>query len=90
MEDKENSHRGPVSGARAALLDHSRALRELALEPPPEEPERALSDAEPSSEGGAEPVAGGDFQSENLAELLAQRVQLNADGWYDFDVYMDP
>merc|ERR1712066_485362 len=31
-----------------------------------------------------------DFHTENLAELLAERIERNADGRYDFNIYVDP
>lgn len=83
MEDKENEPRNSEGTARAAVLEHHRALREITLGLPPGDEDDPFTDADSSS-------GESDFQSENLAEQLAERVRLNADGLYDFEVYVDP
>lgn len=81
MGDKENwLHPAAASGRGAAVVDHGRALRELTLEVLRES---GSSDAESSS-------GGSNFESENLAEQLAERVRQNVDGRYDFEVFEDP
>jgi hypothetical protein len=59
------------------------ALRDIVLECPTEYEEHDCSDIE-SSDGGE------DMQSENLAELLEERIRQNEGGCYDFDIYCDP
>lgn len=56
-------------------------LGERFLDVPLEYQEHPYSDIESSDE---------EFQSENLADRLAERIQQNVDGRYDFDIYMDP
>jgi len=63
-------------------VDESRALRDVFIDIPPEFKEHPYSDC--GSDDGC------DFQSENLAEQLAERIQQNAHDWYDFEIYEDP
>jgi len=69
------------SGSAHPWAARGEPLAERVLEVPVEYQEHQYSDIESSDE---------EFQSENLADRLAERVQQNADGRYDFDIYEDP
>lgn len=69
------------SGSAHPSAARGEPLAECFLEVPAEYQEHPYSDIESSDE---------EFQSENLADRLAERVQHNADGRYDFDIYEDP
>lgn len=58
-------------------------LGDVDVEVPQEFQDHPFSDIESSS-------GGSDFQTENLAEHLAERIAENADDMYVFDVYVDP
>jgi len=82
-EGKENGPGSSDLARAAAAVDHARALRDLVLEVPQECEDHPFSDVESSS-------GDSDFQSENLAGRLEERVRDNADGRYVFEVFVDP
>ncbi|CAE8641939.1 unnamed protein product, partial [Polarella glacialis] len=85
LQDQENvATAGAPRAPRAAGGDLSRAMQELVLEVPQIVQDNPYSDIEDSDDDGSE------FQSENLAARLAERVEQNADGKYDFEIYVDP
>jgi hypothetical protein len=76
-DDKENAHRTPLGDVRPPW--QTGPLRLPLGELPP--PEAEDSEHEASEE---------EFHSENLAELLEQRVRQRGNPMYDFEVYYDP
>jgi len=65
-----------------ALAERGAPLAERFLEVPLEYQEHQFSDIDESSDE--------EFQSENLADRLSERIQQNADGRYDFEIFTDP
>lgn len=75
-DDKENE--GIMGGVTQENLENleRRLFRELAIE---------ATEDEPHEESECS-----DFQGEGLSERLEERIQQNADGRYDFEIYVDP
>lgn len=89
MEDQENrSSEVAATGSHPPWPDQwtgqqwrleERALQELRMVDPTSEEEEEDDDQSIS-----------DFESEGLHEILERRIQQNADGRYDFEIYVDP
>jgi len=98
-EDADKENRPPASATPRApfvcRVDHKRALRELPLaaeamavdEAAPEEEEELREDDGGDTTDFVDPD--NDFCSEGLAQRLEQRIRDNADGMYDFEIWVD-
>jgi hypothetical protein len=82
-------------GALGAAMERL-VLKDLVLEVPPELQEHPESDVE-SSSGHSTAGSEGEEDSnaeprlrKNLADMLAERIQNNVDGRYDFEIFCDP
>ena len=75
-DSKENQPGFIVLAEPNMAVNQSRALRDLVLDWPQDDMDHTVSDADWSS-------GGSDFESEGLADRLAERIRLNTDGLYD-------
>jgi hypothetical protein len=86
LSQLDNSARANLAVVASADYPQQRAvLMDIELQVPPEIQEHPYSDVEESDEDG-------DEQEEvyNLADALAERVNQNVDGRYDFEIFCDP
>jgi len=80
--DKENFSRSEADRRNEAAPFDLRALRDIVVDEPQEHAEMEEEEEEFSCDD--------DFDTEGLAEQLAERIQQNVDERYDFEVYVDP